>query len=234
MNEASPSGLLVIDKPEGLTSMDVCRRVRARLRRGGAPKRVKVGHGGTLDPLATGVLVVMVGKATKLCEQVMAGEKRYLAEVDLSAFTTTDDREGERTEVSVSTPPSLDDIEAGCARLVGEIEQVPPAFSAIKVDGRRAYRLARAGEAPQLEPRRVVVHEIRVTSYDWPQLVLDVRCAKGVYIRSLARDLGRFLGTGGSLAGLRRTQVGRFTIDGALRLEDVADPLLASDLQSPA
>lgn len=214
--------------------MDVCRRVRARLRRGGAPKRVKVGHGGTLDPLATGVLVVLVGKATKLCEQVMAGEKRYLADVDLSAFTTTDDREGEREEVDVATPPSQADIERACASFIGEIEQVPPAYSAIKVDGKRAYRLARAGQTPTLGPRRIVIHEINVAAYGWPHAVIDVRCGKGVYIRSLARDLGHALGTGGTLAGLRRTRVGAFDIEEASSLDDLPDPLGQDDLQSLA
>lgn len=228
----NPCGILVIDKPEGLTSMDVCRRIRARLRRGGAPKRVKVGHGGTLDPLATGVLVVLVGKATKLCDEVMAGEKRYLADVDLSAFSTTDDREGERELIEVDTPPDRAAIERVCAAFVGTIEQVPPAYSAIKVDGRRAYRLARAGQAPVMAPRRVTIHSIEVESYGWPRVALDVTCAKGVYIRSLARDLGRCLGTGGMLAGLRRTRVGAFELKRSVSLDDLPDPLGAQDLQS--
>jgi len=226
----SPSGLLVIDKPEGLTSMDVCRRVRARLRRGGAPKGVKVGHGGTLDPLATGVLVVLVGGATKMCDRIMAGEKRYLADVDLSAFSTTDDAEGERTEVRVERAPTREAVEAAGARFVGAITQVPPAYSAIKVGGRRAYRMARAGEVPEMEPRPVTIHAIDLLGYEWPHALLDVRCAKGVYIRSLARDLGRALGTGGVLAGLRRTAVGEFTIDRAVPLDALADPLTAADL----
>jgi tRNA pseudouridine55 synthase len=234
MSEASsPSGLLVIDKPEGLTSMDVCRRVRARLRRGGAPKGVKVGHGGTLDPLATGVLVVMVGKATKLCDHVMAGEKRYLADVDLSAFSATDDREGEREEVSVSQAPSRDDVAAACARFVGEFMQTPPAYSAIKVEGRRAYRVARGGGTPELPARQVVVHAIDVVSYLWPHALLDVRCAKGVYIRSLARDLGRALGTGGMLAGLRRTGVGAYAIEQAVALDDLPEALTQQHLLDP-
>jgi len=229
-SSASPTGLLIVDKPEGPTSMDVCRRVRARLRAGGAPKRVKVGHGGTLDPLATGVLVVLVGKATKLCDQIMAGEKRYLAEVDLSQSSTTDDREGERTVAEVERPPSREEVEAACARFVGTVEQVPPAYSAIKVDGERAYRRARAGDAPKLEARPVVIHAIELLQYEWPIATVDVRCGKGVYIRSLARDLGAALGVGGMLQSLRRTAVGEFTVDRATPLDDLPDPMMAKHL----
>jgi len=228
----SPTGLLVIDKPEGLTSMDVCRRVRARLRRGGAPKRVKVGHAGTLDPLATGVLVILVGRATRQCERIMAGEKRYVTEVDLSAFSTTDDREGEREEIHVLTPPPRERIVEATRAFVGRIEQVPPAYSAIKVGGERAYRLARAGRTPELEARTVEIHAIDVTGYEWPRLTLDVACAKGVYIRSLARDLGRAIGTGGMLASLRRTRVGSFDIGEAVGLDDLPDPLALGDLRA--
>lgn len=226
----TPTGLLVIDKPLGRTSMHVCRVVRARLCAGGAPKRVKVGHAGTLDPLATGVLVILVGKATKLCERVMAGEKRYAARVDLSAFSTTDDREGQREEADVPEPPLREDVEAACARFVGEVMQTPPAFSAMKVGGRRAYRLARDGQTPRLEPRPVVIHACDLVVYDWPIAELDVRCGKGTYIRSLARDLGRSLGTGGMLDALRRTAVGRFTIERAVTLDALPDVLTQEDL----
>ena len=230
-NRGAPiQGLLIVDKPVGPSSMAVCARVRGALRAGGAPKRVKVGHGGTLDPLASGVLVILCGKATPLCNRVMAGAKRYVATVDLSAFTTTDDREGERQQVDVSHPPGEADIRQAVAGFVGEIMQRPPAFSALKVGGRRAYDLARKGQAVQLEPRPVRIDGIDVVSYQWPDLVLDVRCGKGVYIRSLARDLGAALGTGGSLAGLRRTAVGNFTIEQSVGLEDVPRVLVQEDL----
>lgn len=219
------AGLLVVDKPLRLTSMSVCRVVRARLIHGGAPKRVKVGHGGTLDPLATGVLVVLVGRATSLCDAVMAGEKRYEAEIDLSRSSTTDDLEGEFEPAPTDRRPALADVEAALPAFTGEILQAPPAYSAMKVGGRRAYDLARRGEAPRLEPRPVVIHELRVLRYDFPSLVLDVRCGKGTYIRSLARDLGRALTGAGMLTGLRRTAVGRWTIDDARPLEAVPDPL---------
>lgn len=223
-----PVGLLVVDKPVGPSSMGVIRVVRYRLHRG---KRFKVGHAGTLDPLASGVLLVCVGKATKQIASFMNTEKRYLATVDLSAFTSTDDAEGDREEVPVETPPTRGAIEALIRdSFIGEIMQAPPAFSAMKVDGRRAYSLARKGKTVELEPRAVQVHAIEVTDYEWPLLTLDIRCGKGTYIRSLARDVGRALGTGGSLAHLRRTAVGSYTIDQAITLDDVPDPLTQEHL----
>ena len=227
----TPCGLMVIDKPLKRTSMDVCRWVRRRLVLAGAPKRVKVGHGGTLDPLATGVLVVMVGKATRLCEQVMQGQKIYLAHVDLNAFSSTDDAEGERTVVDVQTPPTVEQVQVACAKFVGEsVMQTPPAYSAMKIDGQRAYDLARAGKEVKLAARPVWIDEIRIVSYAWPQLVIEVTCGKGTYIRSLARDIGTALGTGGMLSALRRTRVGRWTLEGAIELEKLPERVTQSDL----
>ncbi len=228
---ASPTGMLLVDKPLGVTSMGVCRVVRRRLVNGGAPKRVKVGHGGTLDPLATGLLVVLCGRrATRLCGQVMDGAKRYTTEIDLAHFSTTDDSEGELTPVPVKGPPSPDAVAAACASFVGVIQQTPPAYSAMKVDGKRAYALARAGTPPTLEPRPVRIDAIELLDYDYPRLTIDVRCGKGTYIRSLARDLGGVLATGGRLTGLRRTEVAPFDIANAITLDDVPDPLTEADL----
>lgn len=227
----TPAGLLVIDKPLGLSSMSVCRVIKGKLIKGGAPKNTKVGHGGTLDPLATGVVVVLIGRAaTRLCDEIMAGEKRYVAEVDLGHRSTTDDREGELTEICVLRAPTRGEVEAACSRFVGTIDQAPPAHSAIWIDGERAYKLARAGEAPEMKPRPVTIHSIEILEYAFPRLVLDIRCAKGTYIRSLARDLGVTMGTGGMLAGLRRTAVGEFSIDHAQTLEEVPEPLLEEHL----
>ncbi|MCE2924071.1 MAG: tRNA pseudouridine(55) synthase TruB [Phycisphaeraceae bacterium] len=228
----SPSGLLVIDKPLGRTSMDVCRVVRRRLVAGGAPKRVKVGHGGTLDPLATGVLVVLVGKATRLCEQVMQGQKVYHTHIDLSAFSTTDDNEGEKTAVGVLHPPALADIRAGLEKLTGDIQQTPPVYSAVKVGGRRAYALARGGQAVRLGPRHVRVDSIEIASYEWPRLEIVVTSGKGVYIRSIARDLGRLLGTGGYLTGLRRTRIGLWDIQESRQLAGLPEQMGQGDLQA--
>jgi tRNA pseudouridine55 synthase len=213
--------------------MDACRVVKRRLIAGGALKKVKVGHGGTLDPLATGLLVILIGKATKLCDLVMAGAKSYTADVDLSAFTATDDAEGERQEVAVTTPPTRAMVEAMLPRFTGVIQQRPPAFSAMKVGGQRAYKLARKGRAVLLVERPVRIDAIRVLAYEWPRLALEIDCGKGTYIRSLARDLGAALGVGGHLAGLRRTRIGRFSIDRARSMDALPDTLTQADLLEP-
>ncbi len=214
------NGLIVIDKPAGMSSFAVCRDVRRRT--AGA----KIGHAGTLDPFATGVLVLAVGAATKHIASLMATDKRYTASLDLSRRSTTDDPEGEIEYFPVLTPPTRATIEGALAGFVGEIDQRPPIYSAVHIAGERAYRLARRGDLTERpEPRRVVVHSINIISYDWPALTLDVRCGKGVYIRSLARDLGGALGVGGMLTELRRTAVGEFTIDRATPLADLPDPV---------
>ncbi len=230
----TPEGLLVVDKPLGKSSMQVCANVRARLRGGGAPKRIKVGHAGTLDPLATGVLVVLVGKATKLQDQHMAGEKGYLAGVDLAHVSRTDDSEGPVEPVACN-PLGRAAIEAALPAFVGTIQQRPPAFSAMKINGRRAYALARNAdthdELPKLEPRPVVIRSIDIVSFDWPLVTLDIACGKGTYIRSLARDLGAMLGTGGMLRSLRRTRVGPWTLEHAVTLEGLPRELTQPDLR---
>jgi len=217
-------GILVIDKPLGMTSMRVVERVRYRAR------RARTGHAGTLDPLATGVLVVAIGRATKSIDRLMAGEKRYETTIDLSAFTTTDDSEGERTEVSASAP-TLEAVRAVCSRWVGEVMQRPPAFSAIKVQGRRSYDLARSGEARELAARPVMIHGIEIDAYDFPMLALRVHCGKGTYIRSLARDLGTALGTGGHCRAIRRTQVGIYGIGQAIRMDDLPESIVQEILR---
>lgn len=217
-------GVLVVDKPLGMTSFGVVARVRRRA--GG----LRTGHAGTLDPLATGVLVLALGKATKSIERLMGTDKRYRTIVDLSAFTTTDDREGERNEVAVEHPPSADSVASAVARFVGTIQQRPPAFSAMKVGGRRAYALARSGSPQELPARPVVIRELTVLRYEWPELELDIRCGKGTYIRSLARDIGEALGTGGHCASLRRTAVGPFDESMAVTPDALPDELTADRL----
>ncbi len=225
----TPAGILVIDKDRGYTSMDVCAIVRGRLRRAGAPKRIKVGHAGTLDPMATGVLVVLVGRATRLSDSLMAGEKEYEAEIDLSATSTTDDAEGVVTPVDAG-PVAREDVQRAAGALVGTILQRPPRVSAVHVGGRRAYDLARRGAAFELAPRPVVVHAFDVLDYTWPRARVRVACGKGTYVRSLARDLGVALGAGGMLTALRRTRVGAYTIAMARRLDDLPDRLTGEDL----
>lgn len=224
-HNAAIEGVLVIDKPVGMSSMQVCAKVRGKLRAGGAPKRVKVGHGGTLDPLASGVLVVLVGKATKRCDQVMAGIKRYETTIDLSRLSSTDDLEGEMTPVEIDREPTIDDVRRACRIWTGTVMQIPPKYSAVKVQGQRAYAMARRGETIELKPRPVRIDAIDIVSFDCPMLTLDITCGKGTYIRSLGRDIGNTLGAGGVLTALRRTRVGRFTIDEAVTLHELPDPM---------
>lgn len=230
MSSVSPAGLLIIDKQPGFTSMDVCAIIRARLRRAGAPKGVKVGHGGTLDPLATGVLVVLIGKATRLCDQIMATRKTYATTIDLSRLSTTDDEAGECTPIDPTLRSSRENIEQVLPRFIGTIDQRPPAYSAINVGGRRSYELAREGTPIELASRKVQIHDIRVEAFDWPKITIVVECGKGVYIRSLARDLGAALGVGGMLSSLRRTASGQFTIAQAVTLDRLPDKLTQADL----
>ena len=214
------SGLVIVDKPGGMTSHDVVARVR-RL----AGTR-KVGHAGTLDPMATGVLVVGVEKATRLLGYLTLTEKEYDATIRLGLSSSTDDAEGEITGGATAASVSAETLAAAVAGLTGEIEQVPPAVSAIKVDGQRAYRLTRAGAAPELKSRPVTVYEFTVTAVRRDGQLLDVdatvRCSSGTYIRALARDLGAALGTGGHLTRLRRTRVGGYRIEDARTLEQLA------------
>ena len=223
-------GIIVVDKPLNLTSMNICSIVRGRLKAGGAPKRIKVGHGGTLDPLATGVLVVLIGKATKMCDQIMDGVKEYITTIDLSIISTTDDLEGEKTPAIPATIPTDEDIQAACDQWTGQVMQRPPPYSAIKVNGKRAYALARKGEKVELDARPIQIDEIEMISYNWPMLQIRVVCGKGTYIRSLGRDIGAVVGAGGTLTALRRTRVGPFSIDQALSLDDVPNPFDPADV----
>ncbi len=200
------NGLLVIDKPGGMTSRDAVNRVQRWF-----PRRTKIGHTGTLDPLATGVLVVCIGAATRLADYVQAMGKTYHSRFRLGATSTTDDVDGDVTEVGAA-PVSREAVDAALSRFVGVIEQIPPVFSAMKVDGKRAHALARAGEDVKLAARPVRVDAIRVITYEWPYLDVEIDCGKGTYIRSIARDFGAALGVGGLVQTLRRTRVGSFTL----------------------
>ncbi|HET6531618.1 MAG TPA: tRNA pseudouridine(55) synthase TruB [Actinoplanes sp.] len=212
-------GLIVVDKPAGMTSHDVVARVR-RL-----AKTRRVGHGGTLDPMATGVLIVGVNRATRLLTYVIGSAKSYTATIRLGEATVTDDAEGEVT-ARVSAGGVTDDaIRAGLAAQVGEIDQVPSSVSAIKVDGQRAYRRVREGAEVVLPARRVTVHRLDVLDIrragDRVDLDIDVTCSSGTYIRAIARDLGTALGVGGHLTALRRTAVGGLTLAEAVTLEEL-------------
>ena len=215
------SGLVIVDKPGGMTSHDVV----ARLRRLAHTRRV--GHAGTLDPMATGVLVIGIEKATRLLGHLMLTEKTYAATIRLGQSTTTDDAEGEQTGTALrpATAVTSELLEAEIAKLTGDILQVPSSVSAIKVNGQRAYKLTRAGAAPELAARPVSVYEFRVTATrrdgDFLDVDATIRCSSGTYIRALGRDLGRALGTGGHLTALRRTAVGPYTVAQARTLNDL-------------
>ena len=205
-----PSGLLNLDKPSGTTS----RRVVDQVLRFARP--AKVGHAGTLDPLASGVLVVCVGGATRLVEYVQRMPKRYTATFLLGRQSPTEDVDAEVTELDSPIEPSRDQINQAAQALTGAIRQRPPAFSAIKVGGRRAYALAREGRQVELEPRTVTVYRLEVTGYDYPELRLEIECGSGTYVRSLGRDLAASLGTAAVMSALTRTAIGEFTLDDAV------------------
>lgn len=211
------SGLVVVDKPGGATSHDVVARVR-RL----AGTR-KVGHAGTLDPMATGVLVLGVNRATRLLGHLMLTEKAYDATIRLGVATSTDDAEGEVLTTEATDGLTEEAVRGALAAFRGEIAQVPTAVSAIKVDGRRAYARVRAGEEVALAARPVTVHELLVHEVALPDVRLSLRCSSGTYVRAIARDLGAALGVGGHLTALRRTAVGPFDLTAARTLEELAE-----------
>jgi tRNA pseudouridine55 synthase len=215
----SADGLIVVDKPAGMTSHDVVARIR-RL-----AKTRRVGHGGTLDPMATGVLIIGVNRATRLLTYVIGSSKSYAATIRLGQSTITDDAEGDVTAVVSAAGVTDEAVHAGLAVQRGEIDQVPSAVSAIKIDGKRAYKRVREGEAVEIPSRRVTISRLDVLDIrrdgDLVDVDIDVECSSGTYIRAIARDLGAGLGVGGHLTALRRTAVGRMTLAEASTLEEL-------------
>jgi tRNA pseudouridine55 synthase len=216
------SGVLVVDKPVGLTSHDVVQIVRkgTNIRR--------AGHTGTLDPRASGVLVILIGPAVRLSEYVSASDKRYQAIVRLGTTTDTYDADG---RVTSSTPVNISEeqFEDALKKFIGEIEQVPPPYSAVKVKGRKAYEMAREGEEVDLQPRKIQVYNLELLEWAPPEAVIDVYCSSGTYVRSLAHDLGISLGCGAYLVGLRRTKSGRFTLRDAVPLRKLRESFEAGN-----
>jgi tRNA pseudouridine55 synthase len=218
VKQANVSGLLVVDKPLRMTSRDAVNMAWRWL-----PRGTRIGHTGTLDPLASGVLVICAGQATRLAEYVQRMEKVYSAGIRLGARSTTDDGEGTIVTQPPDDIPSLEHVTAAIQEFLGTIAQIPPAHSASKVGGRRAYSLARRGQETGLAARPVTIHAVQIVHYDFPRLEIEVRCGKGTYIRALARDLGEALGCGAYLESLRRTRVGPFLADEALSLQADAE-----------
>ena len=212
-----PNGILIIDKPVGWTSMDVCAKLRGIL------QERRIGHGGTLDPMATGVLPVFVGNATKAVEFADKSDKEYIAGLRLGLTTNTQDTTGEILE---DCPVSVDreELEAVLPRFTGPIEQIPPMYSAVKIGGKKLYELARKGQEVERKPRPVAIHALDVLEQTGEaEYLLRVRCSKGTYVRTLCHDIGQILGCGGCMSSLRRTMAAGFTLEDAVTLDQVQE-----------
>lgn len=216
--------IAVVDKPLRWTSTDVVRKIKFALRRLGY-RKIKVGHAGTLDPLATGILLVCIGRATKLVDSLQAEEKEYVADVTLGATTPSYDLEHEIDRTFPYEHITREAVEAALAALTGERLQTPPVYSAKKIEGTRAYELARAGEEVAVRQALITIYEMEIVEYDLPRVRIRVRCSKGTYIRSLAHEIGQALGSGAHLSSLRRTRSGGFTLDKAYELDDFLENL---------
>ncbi len=222
--------IFYVDKPLRWTSFDAVKRVRGVLARKTKKKKLKVGHAGTLDPLATGVLIVCSGKATKRIDELQAHEKEYIATLQLGATTPSFDLE---TEIDATFPTdhiTRQLVEQTLTQFVGNIQQVPPAFSACKVDGRRAYKIARKGRQVELKAKELVITEIELLDFSAPSLTIRVVCSKGTYIRALARDIGEALGSGAHLTALRRTRVGNVSIDKCSSVDELINQLESTEM----
>jgi tRNA pseudouridine55 synthase len=213
-------GILLVDKPTGWTSHDVVAKVRGIIK-AETGQKIKIGHTGTLDPAASGLMILVLGKYTKRAGEFSKLDKTYEAELTLGKTSTTGDSEGEIIEKS-DKKPSPEQIEAVLESFTGEISQVPPIYSAIKVDGRRAYDMARKGQEVKLQPRRIKIYSITDVKYDYPKLSFVVSVSSGTYIRSLAADIGKALGTGAYLSNLCRTEVGQYKIQDSIPTSEVA------------
>jgi tRNA pseudouridine55 synthase len=220
-------GLLNLNKPQGWTSREAVDRVKKLVR------PAKTGHAGTLDPLATGVLIICVGSATRLIQYVQRMPKSYTATFLLGRTSDTEDIAGQVVELDRPPQPAAEQIRAAAATLLGTIRQRPPAFSALKVHGQRAYKLARAGTPVELEPREVHIYQLDVVDYEYPRLTLRVKCGSGTYVRSLGRDLAESLGTGGVMSSLVRTAIGGFRVEDAVEPADLSAENLSQLLAPP-
>lgn len=219
--------ILVLDKPLDWTSFDLVNKVRNMLCRLMKIKKLKIGHAGTLDPKATGVMVLCSGRATKQIDDIQADEKEYVALLKLGATTPSYDLETIEDESFPSEHITLVQILQVLKSFEGSIEQIPPMFSAVKVDGKRAYKLARKGKEIDLKPKSLFIKEIELLRFDMPELELRIVCSKGTYIRALARDIGVALNSGAYLIGLKRTRIGSYSIDQSMSLAELADMLSA-------
>ncbi len=217
--------VLLFNKDLEWTSFDLVNRVRNTLFKLTGIKKLKVGHAGTLDPLATGLLILCTGKATKQIETYQAEEKEYIATIKLGATTPSYDLETEEDSQTDCSFVTKELFQTALKKLVGEIEQVPPVFSAVKVKGKRAFDYARKGETLELKSRKIVIKDIELISFDLPTAEIKVVCSKGTYIRSLARDIGEELKCGAYLTGLKRTRIGEYKVENAMTVDDFMENL---------
>ena len=211
--------ILLIDKPDQMTSFGVVARIRRKLSEQEG-KKVKVGHTGTLDPFATGLLIILTHKATKLSDTFLKLDKWYEATIELGKSSTTGDPEGEITTYEVTRIPTREEVEAACQKFLGQITQILPAFSAIKINGKRAYQLAREGKQVEMPSRQVEIYALEILDYQYPTLKIRTHVSSGTYIRTLGEDIGKALATSAYLTALRRIQVGPYKIDDAITLDD--------------
>lgn len=225
--------ILYIDKPLHWSSFDAVKRVRGMLVRRLKLKKIKVGHAGTLDPLATGVMIVCTGKATKRIDELQAHVKEYIATIALGATTPSFDLETEIDETFPTEHITRELVDEALSQFIGEIQQVPPAFSACKVDGKRAYKMARKGHEVELKPKFLVIDEIELLEYSQTSITIRVVCSKGTYIRALARDIGKALNSGGHLTALRRTRVGDVSIAQCMSVDDAVKMLDTIEMVMP-
>ncbi len=224
------NGILLVDKPVGWTSFDVVAKVRNLLKESGksiyevkkgqSPKKLRVGHTGTLDPLASGILVLLIGNYTKCADEFTKLDKTYEVEMKLGEISTTGDEEGNKQLVSKQIP-SGQSVIAALKSFQGQIDQTPPKYSAIKINGQRAYKLARAGKDVQMQPRKITIYKLEPTNYSFPIVKFKAEVSSGTYIRSLVEDIGQKLGVGAYMSALRRTQVGAYNLSQALKITDI-------------
>ncbi len=215
------NGLLLVNKPEGYSSFGIVAKVRGILRLASGQKNIKVGHTGTLDPAATGLLVLAIGKYTKKMPELMKHDKTYLVEMKLGFTSTTGDKEGNITLVS-ATEPDTTEINKALKNFSGKIMQKPPAYSAVKINGQRAYKLARQGKKVETKSRLITIYSNKLLRYEYPVVCFESTVSSGTYIRSLVEDIGQYLGSGAYMSNLQRTVVGEFNLNSALNIEDLS------------
>lgn len=225
--------IIAVDKPYKWTSFDVVKRLRGAIQKRLRLKKFKVGHAGTLDPLATGVLIICTGRATKRIDELQAGEKEYIATIRLGATTPSFDLE---TEIDAEYPwqhITRGELESSLSKFTGKILQVPPVYSAVKIDGKRAYKFARKGKDVELKAKPLEIKEIELLDFSLPDIEVRIVCSKGTYIRALARDIGESLGSGAHLIALKRTKAGNFTVEKSLTVEEAVKKINETELTFP-